>query len=145
VSAPRGACALFLSDGTCAVTFAYDKWVIEELKRQIPADHRSYDPANKTWYVRPGWGQVAISVLRMAFDAVEVTTQDKRSQPKPIRRSDPNFSELHLLPSAPTCVIEAAYKAMAKANHPDRGGSTAAMQAINSAYAAIRPQKHGAA
>jgi curved DNA-binding protein CbpA len=43
-----------------------------------------------------------------------------------------------LLPSAPPEVVRAAYKALAMKHHPDKGGSTELMQAINQAYERLR-------
>ena len=48
------------------------------------------------------------------------------------------FAVLHLLPSAPSELIEGAYKILARLYHPDRGGSTATMQALNEAHDALK-------
>jgi hypothetical protein len=44
------------------------------------------------------------------------------------------FAALHLLPSAPPDVVKAAFRALAKAMHPDVGGDTAAMVRVSLAY-----------
>ena len=56
--------------------------------------------------------------------------------------SDP-WQVLHLRPDAPSEVIEAAYRALAKRLHPDAGGSVVAMAAVNSAYDAVRGNARG--
>jgi uncharacterized protein (DUF3820 family) len=50
---------------------------------------------------------------------------------------------LYLHPDAPSEVVEAAYRALAKRLHPDSGGSTSAMAAVNSAYDAVRGKARG--
>jgi DnaJ-domain-containing protein 1 len=44
------------------------------------------------------------------------------------------YAILGVTQTAPREVIEAAYRALARMYHPDKGGSTAAMQRINQAY-----------
>jgi hypothetical protein len=51
---------------------------------------------------------------------------------------DPDCKALFVLPNAPRCVVDAAYKALSKELHPDRGGDVVAMQALNSAYERVR-------
>lgn len=51
-------------------------------------------------------------------------------------------SVLHLAPGAPWEVVQAAYRALAGLHHPDRGGDTAKMQAINRAYEDLK-RRHG--
>jgi hypothetical protein len=48
------------------------------------------------------------------------------------------YQELFVQSNAPWEVIEAAYRALAKLHHPDRGGDTARMQGINAAYDKIK-------
>jgi DnaJ-class molecular chaperone len=47
------------------------------------------------------------------------------------------YRELHLLPSAPPVVVTAAYKALSKLAHPDKGGTTRQMQRVNEAYGTL--------
>jgi hypothetical protein len=59
-------------------------------------------------------------------------------QPQPIRHHDRDFAVLHLLPSAPPTLIEAAFRCLSKELHPDRGGSHEAMIELNQAVSALR-------
>jgi curved DNA-binding protein CbpA len=59
-----------------------------------------------------------------------------------IRRSYKNyadeFSELHLLPTAPREVVDAAYRALSRLYHPDQGrADPEAMYRLNDAYREI--------
>jgi hypothetical protein len=58
--------------------------------------------------------------------------------PPPPPQIPPHYAALHLAPGAPLAVAEAAYQALARTHHPDAGGSTAAMQALNAAIERIR-------
>ncbi len=48
------------------------------------------------------------------------------------------YRELHLLPSAPPELVTAAYRTLAQLHHPDHGGDTGAMVALNAAVDVIR-------
>jgi len=50
---------------------------------------------------------------------------------------DADHRMLHVCQSAPPEVIRAAYRALAKSQHPDTGGDTGAMQRLNDAYARL--------
>ncbi len=136
------------SEPTIAVRFPrYDAWALEELKNQVPASARSYDPQHRVWYIGIGWMQIVTAVLEMAFGPKtienEASAYRRRATPEPIRRTDPHYSELHLLPSAPWPVVEATYKALARLHHPDIGGDSEMMKRVNLAFESL--QKRGAA
>ncbi len=68
-------------------------------------------------------------------------------EPRPTTRHAPvnaAYATLHLLPSAPLDLVQAAYRLAAQTNHPDRGGSNAAMAAVNQAVAVIRDNQRTA-
>jgi hypothetical protein len=48
------------------------------------------------------------------------------------------YAQLHLLPSAPAQLVQAAHRALIKLHHPDHGGDHASAVALNAAMAAIR-------
>jgi hypothetical protein len=60
------------------------------------------------------------------------------------RQIPPHYAILHLDPSAPLEVAEAAYRALARKTHPDAGGSTEQMQRLNAAIERIREEKREA-
>lgn len=131
--------AVYRWDGAIAVSFPFNRDVVDELKHQIPAPYRAWDAEAKEWLISVGWAQAAIDILRSTFGHVDVEqfTSD-RGKPEPIRRTDPLYTELHLLPSAPPELVQAAYRVLAKTMHPDCGGDTASMQRVNAAYEALR-------
>jgi len=74
--------------------------------------------------------------------------QDDRREPyrrpEPIRTSDHRLATLHLLPSAPPELVEAAYRCLSKLHHPDRVAPSERdrahreMVAVNAAYTELR-------
>jgi len=132
--------ATYVYGGSVRLQFPYDKFLVEQIKVHIPAQSRSYDPGTKTWTVDACFGPVAIGLLRQTFGDVEIIHAHGQRPPEPvlIRNSDSVFRTLHLLPSAPPALVEAAYKVLARLLHPDLGGNTATMQQVNTAYETIR-------
>lgn len=138
------ATATHLSNGTTEIRFPYRAWAVQQLKAAVPASCRSYDPDEKAWYVVHEWEFAAIEVLEFAFGEVTVEyAAGSRSGPTPIRTSDADYRALHLLPSAPAELVQAAYRCLARVNHPDKGGSNEVMKQVNLAFEALR--KVGAA
>jgi len=144
VSAPEGgaARAQYLPGGYLKVTFKYRAEVVQAIKDFIPAPGREYLPGERAWLISPGWVPSALDTLRWYFDEVQLIEYEadsyRRSEPTPIRKSDPDYAALFLLPGAPAELVRAAYRTLAKAHHPDRGGTTAQMQAVNAAYEALK-------
>jgi len=126
-------------DGSVRLTFPFDGWLVDALKAEIPGHARTYDPVAKSWTVAPAYAGVAIRLMYQAFTDVEVI--DAAAGPGFDRGGDPREAALvvlHLRPTAPPELVDAAYKCLARLHHPDRGGSTATMQAINAAAEQIR-------
>jgi hypothetical protein len=125
-------------DGSCEVRFTFRRDVVEALKVRIPAHARSWNPDGKIWSVAPEWKRVAIDLMVEAFGFENVQIIDQEPQrgpePTPSRQSDPAFMILHLRETAPPELIAAAYKCLARLEHPDTGGDTLAMQRLNGAY-----------
>ncbi|MDP9363483.1 MAG: J domain-containing protein [Chloroflexota bacterium] len=131
--------------GGIVLRFPYNPGLIERLKVSIPSVCRSWDPVLKVWTVEAAYANLAIGLLQSTYPEATVggSTAPPRG-PDPIRPSDPHYEALHLLPSAPACVVEAAYKALARDRHPDRlpaherDRAHEAMVALNEAYDALR-------
>jgi hypothetical protein len=113
---------------------------VDTLKSFVEVPHRSYDPSAKTWNVSvSGYESLTkwISYICQTIDA-EIKWQQEPPRPRQPKRPgiDP-YAALHLLPTAPPHVVKAAYRALATAHHPDKGGDVVAMQNINRAYAQL--------
>lgn len=93
------------------------------------------------------------ALLRPAGEGLDDHDDPPPPPPPPPPRDDPprwrfsgqdrHYATLHLLPSAPRQVVEAAYRALAKLHHPDlapverKEAATTTMQAVNEAYRAL--------
>jgi hypothetical protein len=129
--------ATYSGSGDVALRFPFDARLVELLKSEIPAYARSYDPAEKTWTVAADYAALAVDLLRQRFPDARIERPGTRPHSAPTGSSRP-FAVLHLLPTAPPELIEGAYKILARLHHPDRGGSTEAMQALNEARDALK-------
>ncbi len=125
-------------DGWVEVRFPYRRDVVENVKTFIPSTDRSWDPAAKVWTVSGPWISTVLSLLRDAFGDVHIEQAASAPRPSSIRQTDHDFAILHLLPSAPPELIEAAYRCLCRLHHPDRGGDGERMVALNTAMATLR-------
>ena len=136
------------SDGSHNVKVQSDnKWefrtCLDMLKSFINAYYRSYDPAARHWIIgEPAseslqrWLSYCAAHFNARVEWLDITDdgpfkhERKRQQPKP----DNPYAVLHLRKTAQPELVKAAYKTLAQLHHPDKGGDTKAMQAINEAY-----------
>ena len=135
MTAPR----IVRRDGAATLTFPFDAWLVDALKAEIPGHARTYDPVAKSWTVAPAYVGIAIRLMYQAFTDVEII--DAAAGPTFDRGGDPREAALvvlHLRPTAPPELVDAAYKCLARLHHPDRGGDHDAMLAINAAAEQIR-------
>ncbi len=148
---PKRASAYRTWDGGIAISAPWlpgrTPELVDLLKAIIPAHARRYDAGTKVWTVGGAWADTAVSLLLEVFPDADVTRAgcDSRPPVPPCRPSrDRTYAALHLLPTAPPQVIEAAYRALCKLYHPDlrpeeeRGLVTARMAEINRAVEALR-------
>ncbi|MBA3247310.1 MAG: J domain-containing protein [Pyrinomonadaceae bacterium] len=125
---------------------------IGTLKSYIHASARSYDPQTRQWHVDADaqtefdrWLTYLVTVLgariEWQHDEAKEERQHQHEWPPAGYRKQPTkdelYARLHLLPSAPAELIKAAYRELAKLNHPDKGGNEEAMKLLNEAYAKL--------
>lgn len=60
----------------------------------------------------------------------------------PATARDP-YEVLGVRPDAPAATVDAVFRALAKARHPDHGGSVEAMKELNDAYERITSERRG--
>ena len=127
-------------DASVVLTFPYSVWLVDTLKAEIPGHARTYDPLAKSWTITAAYASVAARLMHDVFPDVEVVDTAQAGPPFDRgsgTRDDP-YIVLHLRPTAPPELVNAAHKVLAKLNHPDAGGDTITMQRINSAVEQIR-------
>jgi len=126
-----------------------DHWraLLDAWKRAFPIPgERRFHGATKEWSVpltkRPALG--AWLMANFALDAVQWLDDDeddeRQDAPQGPQTSvvDQAYAVLHLLPTAPPEVVQAAHRALVKLHHPDRGGDHDRAVALNGAIATIR-------
>jgi hypothetical protein len=143
-----------------AIKTPYSQMFVEALKQEIPHGHRWWDPALRVWFVSQSCGIqlsrlfTALSVDAEVNDNLVPELGPAGSPPPAAGPAPPPASEdarfyarkyateddwriLHLLPSAPFPVAQAAYRALLRMVHPDQGGDGAAAQRVNVAWARV--------
>ncbi len=146
-----GAKVVVLMTGSVLLSFRYHPLAVAALKEEIPAVHRSWDAEEKCWTISRVYAAEGIAILRRYFDPVNVTDESEPVSPPPPPPPPPRYGPptgphaiLHLLPTAPPSLVEAAWKCLAKLEHPDmkpegeRAAATRRMQAINAAFDQLR-------
>lgn len=155
-------------DGAVTLITPYSPGFVSDIKTEIPAWCRSYDPDSKTWMVQAEFADEAQQLLDQYFEEVRRVYPQARPQTRPtspasgpcpacaagaqfrhgsvnqcvetVRKLYPSHNLLHILPAAPEAVVLAAYRALSKILHPDISGrdSTADMRTLNAAYASLK-------
>lgn len=135
-------------DGAVRLTFPYTQRLVSELKNGVPARHRTYNPDDKSWIVYQPFVQFSSDLVRSYYPNVSITDREFRDHPRrqqrdyrrsetfftpPPPKADDAWMVMHLQPTAPKELIEAAYKVLARLNHPDAGGTHEAMIRLNEA------------
>lgn len=88
---------------------------------------------------------LTLESLRMAYkrglgDILTNTVSQMLALGEGARQRDP-YEVLGVRPDAPIEVVEASYRALAKAAHPDAGGSTDAMAELNDALERVKSER----
>lgn len=128
------------------LAFPFEQALVDGL-RSFPAHARSYNPATRVWTVRAPHDERALALFFRFFPGAVVFGERSRHSAPPPPSTLPSapgpHATLHVLPSAPREVIDAAYRALVKQHHPDRlpaperAGGNAALARINVAYAQL--------
>ncbi len=135
---------IYTQDGIILV-FPYSASMVEALKDRIPYRFREWRPETKTWWVARKHQGTARVLLLKYFPRAEFTdfntddpprSQNTRRKGQLSRQNNP-YAVLHILNTAPASVVDAAYRALSKAHHPDLGGDEKIMRQLNRAYAEI--------
>lgn len=113
---------------------------LEYLKESVHRNQRKYDPKTKLWRIYCSHSSMMryCDTLEDMFPDIEIEWEYRFKPPMPAKlaRITPDviraFQLLYVDVNAPSYVITAAYKALAKTYHPDRGhGDEEKMKQIN--------------
>jgi hypothetical protein len=130
-------------DGGVFLEATYRDWepVREAFKLAIPFGGRSWDATAKKWAIRALYVADLLTFLAQHGAYVQDDRHPVESgsvlppMPDDLRRA---YTALHLAATAPLCVAEASYKALAKYYHPDMGGRAEDFHAVNDAIKTVR-------
>ena len=128
---------------------AFD-WMLTDFKSWLPKSYRHYDADCGRWFVDKCQHQRLSAWLHQMDNAGATIIEDReedysanhrqrerRQSQKTDRRqkssTDEAYEALHLLPTAPVKLIEAARRILLVECHPDKGGSHEAAVSINRA------------
>jgi hypothetical protein len=137
-----------------------DEWheILDAFKEAfVPHAERSFRESDKTWSVPlrcrtrlHKWADAYFSATYQVWEDEEDEAEeeprasrsgqrDRSGGPRPCGSSlEEAYRVLHLLPSAPNEVLDAAHRALIKVHHPDCGGSHEEAVKINRAMDEIR-------
>ncbi len=144
--------ACYDADGGVAVRFPFDAEVVEFIKAVAPSGEREWRPESKEWWVAPRYARQIVAHLYDRWPDVEIVQPNTGHRHRATPPHDASLSAhvpdpyaaLHLLPTAPPELCEAAYRVLAKLCHPDRlpepfrAQATRPMCRLNAAIAALR-------
>ena len=132
------ASAVYHDPQTVEIFAPFDRYFIEQLKYAIPVGCRQWDAGSKSWLIGYGFAGIAVDLVRRFWPNAIIESPPSPLRPPTPAQIDPDRAALFLLPNAPFEVVKAAYRALAKTNHPDRvGGDGSNMRKINDAFARI--------
>ena len=143
------ATATLQQNGYALFKFPYYPIFVTLLKERLPRHGRAWRPEERAWWVASAHVNQVCGWFSEFFPGAEYVDAPRASHrahttpPPPPRRDDPH-AILHLLPTAPPAVVQAAYRALVKTNHPDvlpapeRERAHAVMLAVNAAFEALQ-------
>lgn len=126
-----------MKDGWIYVRTPYDRKFVDDLKKNISAAHRRWDPVDKIWKVDPSQDDLLVGIVKRYFGEPTVL-EDKEVVVVAAQDSDPYAALLRL---APDDVVKKCFRLIASAIHPDKGGKAKAMERANQAWQAIRKDR----
>ena len=108
---------------------------IDEMKNMIPKQYRVWHPVEKVWHVDELFAEEIQQLVDYYFPDTETIDLARASMAAAV----PSWAKvLYIQADAPPEVVEAAYRALSKLHHPDRGGSVETMKKINLAIEQAR-------
>jgi hypothetical protein len=113
------------------------------LKAKIPRGGREWDPQLGVWIIEPAWEADMRHVIDEFYDLSLESSVDAVGAPQEEVKKIPDWDrrKLYVTDDAPAEVVDAAYKALVKVHHPDKGGSADRMSEINVAYDKVRSKR----
>ena len=128
-------------DGSTALESPYNPTFVDGLKAAVYYDGRKWEPSRKLWIIRAVYADALMQFLHEAG----ATVQDDREEAQAVTYVPPMpedlktaMDSLFVAYTAPLCVCEASYRALAKYWHPDKGGNPEDFHRVNDAIDIVR-------
>jgi hypothetical protein len=127
----------YQEDGSVTIRSPYDAAFCADLKRTIPGRWRRWRAEDRVWWIHQRCAEDAIALCRSWFHDVEIILyrRDRESFDRDHDSHGDPYAVLHLRPTAPWELVEAAYQILAA--HPDREDLTG----IEQAYQELRQHR----
>jgi hypothetical protein len=130
------------ADGSTCLESPYDAAFVECFKQALDYGGRSWDGVRKRWIVSVLYTDVLLGFLQnygaQIIDDRDGGTASLTALPPMPADLKEAFDHLYLAYTAPLCVAVAAYRALSKYWHPDKGGNAADFDRAASAIVVIR-------
>lgn len=106
---------------------------VADLKTTVPGRYRVWEPREKVWLIDGYYADEVCELVDYYFPSAETIDLARIAITK--RTPEPPWwaKILYIQPDAPREVVEAAYRALSKKYHPDRGGNEVSMKELNDA------------
>jgi hypothetical protein len=95
---------------------------VEALKYAVPSAYREWRSDDKVWVVEPPYIAAAIELAKRYFDVEVIAPHTPAECLRVVQAAWSDYATLNVLPGAAPEVVSAAFRALAKATHPDRAG-----------------------
>ena len=121
-----------LTSGAAIFKVPFHRGWLESLKAAVPFPARDWDPVSRTWEISAEYVDFTLRLSKTVFGRVDEVAQFRDAAPANAWRT------LHLRETAPPELVDAAFRVLAKAAHPDAGGSHEQMLELAAARDACR-------
>lgn len=140
------AATLWAQDGRIFIRTDYDPDFVTKFKEMVPAKHRSWKPKpDRIWTCEPAYLDELHTLCSRLFDTVSILEPENESgipaDSVGVDGANGEDSYRMLLKHCPDAYLKKIYRAVIRANHPDKGGTAQAAADVNLAWKAIRTER----
>jgi len=129
---------LWVKDGYIYIKTPFNPAFVQELKADIPASQRAWLGNDKVWRVAAAYHEDVLSVVRSHYG--EPTILEQETQVVVVGNTEADaFSTM--LKLAPDEILKKVYRMIAIELHPDKGGKSEDMAALNVAWDEIKKER----
>jgi hypothetical protein len=127
---------LVTADNKMTIDTPYKAEFVSDLKAQIPARGRKWDPATKLWIIEPNYHSLALRLAKHHYNKVilkDTHGYHSDETPEPKKPRDADWAAA-MFAAVPEQLHQPLYRAISKVLHPDIGGDPENMKTLTRAY-----------